>query len=680
MFILAQLTISLFILLWLDSVRAQYAIYPPPRPSPQTTDGNYAVWPTLCDEGNGCCCHMARRFTLGDRLDVENVFFIGRISVRRLSLFHFLLPLRKPNVLNSAWWISDRPRSPTTESSNSSFFYTNIRFDGTVPPPGNFITRITTHPVWLALSADIFTGQIIASLIVLTFVAVFLLREWIAQNARPGVFEEEEVLPPADPAPVQPPEPQPQPQPRVIDADDFPEPDMLVQRQADAMQAVNAIQRQNVDPEVALNPDRWFQDDDEGPRRNIKKQKGRKVDDGDGDRWQVDQRRKLHDNRVQEVEDFRRKQFHRRIHVAKAVGAHRRNFYRPQKPHFPPPHRNVPVATEGQQKFDFTFKSDQNGESSSKPQVPTSDISSPPTNLNMPFTFNSASDTSPFPTVALQPPSSEIPFSLRSLQPESSISSQSYPARPSLPTYTLGGSRPGSESPFPFSPAKTPVESPSLATYRAPEELGPIAGPSSSPPDYFELERLEQQVEDEVLYSGHPNGDDDDDEWDNVDSDENADLEAEHDKYFREHEDVDIEVERERYLREVGRDEDGEVPQQERARIQVAVESESEDESDEGEGEEEIHDDGDHEDEEDNLHGEEEDDEQWQEEDEDQVMPDGQAGQGAQVAGEQGPADGLDEEDPGANLDPNDMAENVEDDMDGAMEGVCKYSQDRLFN
>jgi len=57
------------------------------------------------------------------------------------------------------------------------------------------IRKITSHPVWLALSADIFAGQIIASLIVLTFVAVFLLREWISQNARPGVFEDEELFP-----------------------------------------------------------------------------------------------------------------------------------------------------------------------------------------------------------------------------------------------------------------------------------------------------------------------------------------------------------------------------------------------------------------------------------------------------------------------------------------------------
>ena len=45
-------------------------------------------------------------------------------------------------------------------------------------------------PFIRSLPGDIFTGQIIASLIVLVFLAVFLLREWIQQNARPGVFDD----------------------------------------------------------------------------------------------------------------------------------------------------------------------------------------------------------------------------------------------------------------------------------------------------------------------------------------------------------------------------------------------------------------------------------------------------------------------------------------------------------
>lgn len=46
------------------------------------------------------------------------------------------------------------------------------------------------EPFLESLPSDIFSGQIIASLIVLAFLAIFLLREWIQQNARPGIFEE----------------------------------------------------------------------------------------------------------------------------------------------------------------------------------------------------------------------------------------------------------------------------------------------------------------------------------------------------------------------------------------------------------------------------------------------------------------------------------------------------------
>ena len=70
------------------------------------------------------------------------------------------------------------------------------------------------HPLYRTISSDIFSGQIIASIIVLTFVAIFLLREWITQNARPGVFEDGDGG--ADPAPDVLPLPElPPPQPPV---------------------------------------------------------------------------------------------------------------------------------------------------------------------------------------------------------------------------------------------------------------------------------------------------------------------------------------------------------------------------------------------------------------------------------------------------------------------------------
>jgi hypothetical protein len=103
--------------------------------------------------------------------------------------------------LCSAWWISARPRSPS--SSPSSFFFYNLtsrsQFNSTATDTTRRSSNGTEASAWSALlappllrsvSADIFTGQIIATLIVLVFIAVFLLREWISQNARPGVFEE----------------------------------------------------------------------------------------------------------------------------------------------------------------------------------------------------------------------------------------------------------------------------------------------------------------------------------------------------------------------------------------------------------------------------------------------------------------------------------------------------------
>ncbi|KAH9172209.1 hypothetical protein EDB89DRAFT_1851386 [Lactarius sanguifluus] len=103
---------------------------------------------------------------------------------------------------STAWWISARPRSPS--SSPSSFFSYNLTIrsqanatvtNATFPRSANdsdapSLNALFAHPLLRTVSADIFTGQIIATLIVLVFIAVFLLREWISQNARPGIFEE----------------------------------------------------------------------------------------------------------------------------------------------------------------------------------------------------------------------------------------------------------------------------------------------------------------------------------------------------------------------------------------------------------------------------------------------------------------------------------------------------------
>lgn len=140
---------------------------------------------------------MARYTTLGYSLDVENVLRDGQFHVCDRD---FLIPSIF-DKLCSAWWISARPRSPS--SSPSSFFFYNLtsrsQFNLTTANTTRRSSNETEASAWSSLlappllrsvSADIFTGQIIATLIVLVFIAVFLLREWISQNARPGVFEE----------------------------------------------------------------------------------------------------------------------------------------------------------------------------------------------------------------------------------------------------------------------------------------------------------------------------------------------------------------------------------------------------------------------------------------------------------------------------------------------------------
>ena len=120
-------------------------------------------------------------------------------------------------ISHSAFWIADIPRPPIPHDGEEPGPAFNVTlFSNLSDPNTSLISVISSHPVWKSLAADIFLGQIIASLIVLTFVAVFLLREWVSQNARPGVFEDVDVPPQAD-------DPQPEPnadQPHQFQPDD----------------------------------------------------------------------------------------------------------------------------------------------------------------------------------------------------------------------------------------------------------------------------------------------------------------------------------------------------------------------------------------------------------------------------------------------------------------------------
>ncbi|KAJ3511235.1 hypothetical protein NLJ89_g4212 [Agrocybe chaxingu] len=293
---------------------------------------------------------------------------------------------------STAWWISDRPRPPTPDTHP---FYNKIRYESTSPPPKTLFARVTSHPVWLALSADIFTGQIIASLIVLTFVAVFLLREWISQNARPGVFEDEEPLP-EDPAAV-PQDEQPgrrdaplrlvfppqqarralQPLPPALRAEPprpADNPNLPAPRMDPLLLMDTENQRpRNFNPADAANPDRWQLEHNGVPhhrRPKKKKEKARQTDGDDGRRH----RRKVSDSGDEaqmEVELMKRKMFHKRIHVARTSAARRRVYTKRGTPHPPPssppivplplPPASLASASAStsspqQSTFNFTFK------------------------------------------------------------------------------------------------------------------------------------------------------------------------------------------------------------------------------------------------------------------------------------------------------------------------------------
>ncbi|KAI0685903.1 hypothetical protein BC835DRAFT_1523256 [Cytidiella melzeri] len=104
---------------------------------------------------------------------------------------------------STAWWISnhERPKAIATPSSNATVpVHQQNGTSSDLSPLAAFIT----HPNILAVSADIVAGQIIATIIIVAFVAIFLLREWITQNARPGVFDEADAPPEAVAIPVVP--------------------------------------------------------------------------------------------------------------------------------------------------------------------------------------------------------------------------------------------------------------------------------------------------------------------------------------------------------------------------------------------------------------------------------------------------------------------------------------------
>ncbi|KAJ3995467.1 hypothetical protein F5050DRAFT_1767078 [Lentinula boryana] len=439
-----------------------------------------------------------------------------------------------------AWWISNRQPfpgqneiGPTHKLLVREVFELIHSFSEDATPPSEYSTilgRVVRHPAWISISADIFTGQIIASLIVITFVAIFLLREWIAQNARPGQFDDEEnvgqdilQVPPA-------PEPILQPGPAAVRRPAAQRVDLnarlaLAHRQIEAVRALDALravdreQRLLTEDEkrarellaarnglsaVTVAPPRSEEFEKELDRAATKRARMRRIEKGKGkEEGEEDIEGKIL-VRAMRLERMQKRKFSRRLQLARKSGSSRRQDQEialpttepspersPTMTHTPsPPSSFFPTVTleppNGSIPFSFVYPSPNRDDSTaiasssfisneSSSRIQSSNASSAPS-ISPP--------TSPIPNfysgIDAVPPSL-IPTHLPSL--DTSISRPGTPIRrPALPT-TLPSS-PGSGTSSPR--VKTPLASPNLATYRAPEELanleneGYFAGPSTS--------------------------------------------------------------------------------------------------------------------------------------------------------------------------------------------------------
>ncbi|KAL0955165.1 hypothetical protein HGRIS_004073 [Hohenbuehelia grisea] len=387
---------------------------------------------------------------------------------------------------STAWWINDRPQ-PTPD--RPPFFYQTAAANATTTT-GFVFTQFTTHPSWLHLSSDIFAGQIIASIIVLTFVAIFLLREWISQNARPGVFDDDlpdEPLQEGQPAQVLVPVQGGAVPPRDPFADVQPVPPhlMILERQLReqrlaalrALDELRTVERANghlvgrggrgrrirtrstrdalqegEEEEVVALAQRIADavDEDANPGEQARRNRQRIEED------------QLH--RALEENERRRRKYVRRLHNARVENARRRLGL-------------DDGDNEGQgnmDNFEFTFKAPGRVREPGSNPIPKPDAAA----------FNAL-----FPPPGIHPASPDIPalpFSFASTSatplrngPSPSTPTTFVPRRPPLPTVTLPAID-FSEQPLSttssLSRGRTPLVSPGLATYRAPEDFDASPG------------------------------------------------------------------------------------------------------------------------------------------------------------------------------------------------------------
>jgi hypothetical protein len=139
---------------------------------------------------------MARHAALLDAVSLEILLLDWRGFVSFHAAYGSAV-LNSDVVARRAYWVvgqelPNRSPPPSLQLNNTDNVQQPPENSTVVQPPPLEHTWITMLPQ--DLGADIFKGQIITIAVVIVFLTIFLLREWIIQNARPGVFGDEEVL------------------------------------------------------------------------------------------------------------------------------------------------------------------------------------------------------------------------------------------------------------------------------------------------------------------------------------------------------------------------------------------------------------------------------------------------------------------------------------------------------
>ncbi|TDL24001.1 hypothetical protein BD410DRAFT_786709 [Rickenella mellea] len=437
-----------------------------------------------------------------------------------------------------AWWINDRPRPTPSASSVLPPLWANVTTmtgsNNTSPQAKMTVFDLAiSYPVWRALTSDIFTGQIIASFIVLAFLGIFLLREWIVQNARPGVFEDNEALRAEEFEPhVEPEQPQPDPHPVAEPGEDeVPAlPAVSFRQTAEEPQASVLNAQLDLEEDFARKNDMWTPKSDEderfhelhlAKRMKVVRGKNRTHPTLDSIEWSGGK-----DDHPDSLRNRRRRRFvkdrrHDRDETSQKVLNNRHSRVGSTSSHKGKAransHTQLDAHTDGTEsanstplggvgpaadsfKFTFEFKS---------PPSPRATQNGVEEHTREPFCFappeNGPSFNFTTPSALPYPlTSAELPrASTRSLSPSpsSSTSSLSPLRRPPLP---VSVATPLTDRPFPDShpilpgvPTRnidgneTVPLSPGLATYRAPEELESTPGAATGPGYFDEPEQAD---------------------------------------------------------------------------------------------------------------------------------------------------------------------------------------------